>query len=89
MGEEEPVEGPADAAMQTHQPMLTNRIKIPGGIDLGRTVVKVDNSSDFIKTAFDDPAMLRLLLNSDGLAPIIDDIKPMTASMVNNFVGLN
>ena len=61
----------------------------PGGIDLGRTVVNVESSENLIQTAFNDPAMLRLLLNSDGLAPIIDDIQVMTPSMVDHFVGLN
>jgi hypothetical protein len=60
-----------------------------GGIDLSRTEVDVQSSGDRIQTAFDDPAMLRLLLNSDGLTPIIYDIKTMTPAMVNNFVGLN
>jgi hypothetical protein len=60
-----------------------------GGIDLAATEVDVESSRGSIRTAFDDPAMLRLLLNSDGLTPIIYDIKIMTPSMVDHFVGLN
>ena len=61
----------------------------PGGIDLGKTVVSVDASRGVIQTAFDDPAMLRLLLNADGLAPIIYNIRTMTPSMVDHFVGVD
>lgn len=80
----------ADAAMKAEKQPVVNRLsKGPGGIDLSRTVVKVESSGDMIQTGFDDPAMLRLLLNSDGLSPIIYNVKVMTPSMVNNFVGLN
>lgn len=80
----------ADRAMKSMNTGV-NRLaeKAPGGIDLGRTAVSVENSGGEIQMAFDDPAMLRLLLNSDGLAPIIYDIKTMTPSMENHFVGLN
>jgi hypothetical protein len=67
---------------------VRNRLNDLGGIDLGRTQVTVQGAGS-IQTAFDDPAMLRLLLNSDGLAPIIYDVKAMTPAMVNSFVGLN
>jgi len=75
-----------DMAMEA--PKFNNRLT-KGGIDLGRTVVNVESSGDLIQTAFDDPAMLRLLLNSDGLTPIIYDVKVMTPSMVDHFVGLD
>ncbi len=77
---------PVDMAMGA--PKFNNRLT-NGGIDLGRTVVDVRSAGELIQTAFDDPAMLRLLLNSDGLAPIIYDVKAMTPSMVDHFVGLN
>jgi hypothetical protein len=77
---------PEDSLIQDWKPV--NRVST-GGIDLGNTVVDVQSSGDFIQTAFNDPVMLRLLLNSDGLTPIIYDIKQMTPSMVNHFVGLN
>jgi hypothetical protein len=81
----------ADKAMMVRQTRAVNRLNRvnPGGIDLGRTVVTVKNSGGSIRTAFDDPAILRLLLNSDGLTPIIYNIKIMTPSMVDHFVGLN
>jgi hypothetical protein len=75
-----------DRAVQDWKP--ANRLT-PGGSDLGRTVVNVQSSGEFIKTAFDDPAMLRLLLNADGLAPIIYNIRTMTPSMVDHFVGVD
>ena len=80
---------PVDMAMAIINSNQAVIARPPGGIDLGRTVVNVQSSGDFIQTAFDDPAMLRLLLNSDGLVPIIYNIKTMTPSMVDHFVGVN
>jgi 1,3-beta-glucan synthase component len=72
--------GPSDKAMTTSG---------PGGIDLGKTMVSVQAPNGVIQTAFDDPAMLRLLLNADGLAPIIYNVRTMTPSMVDHFVGVD
>ena len=60
----------------------------PGGIDLGKTKVGVRAPNGGVQAAFDDPTMLRLLLNAQGLTPIIYDIKTMTPSMIDRFVGL-
>jgi len=73
----------------TNRILPVNRLRDLGGIDLSNTQVAVHSSGDLIQMSFNDPAMLRLLLNSDGLAPIIIDVKEMTPSMVNHFVGLN
>lgn len=59
-----------------------------GGIDLSRTQVKVAGDPGAIRVAMDDPAMLRLLLNADGLKPIIYNIKPMNTAMIDKFVGI-
>jgi uncharacterized protein YcbK (DUF882 family) len=74
-----------DTAMQA----VNRKPSSTGGINLGSTRVQVETSGDMIQTAFDDPAMLRLLLNSDGLTPVINDIKVMTPSMKAHFLGLN
>ncbi len=76
----------SDRAMNTTP---SNRLKHSGGIDLAQTQVEVQGNGALIQSTFDDPAMLRLLLNSDGLTPIINDIKVMTPAMVDRFVGAN
>jgi hypothetical protein len=63
--------------------------KTTGGINLSHTKIVVKSSGDLIQMTFDDPAMLRLLLNSDGLTPIINDVKIMTPAMKAQFLGLN
>jgi len=79
----------ADNAMTAPNTEEIKKILDPGGIDLGKTIVSVKAGSGVIQTAFDDPAMLRLLLNADGLAPIIYNIRTMTPSMVDHFVGVD
>jgi hypothetical protein len=96
MGTQQNVNG--DQAMQSIiKKVPPNRIskyfetpsKPTGGIDLRKTLVDVDASHGVIQTTFDDPAMLRLLLNSDGLIPIINDINVMTPVMKAQFVGVD
>ncbi len=77
-----------DKAMASNAEEIA-KVLNPGGIDLGKTTVSVKAGSGVIQTAFDDPAMLRLLLNADGLAPIIYNIRTMTPSMVDHFVGVD
>ena len=60
-----------------------------GGINLSRTIVDVESSGDEVGMVFDDPTMLRLLLNSNGLTPIINSVKIMTPSMKSHYLGLN
>lgn len=57
-----------------------------GGIDLGLVNVEVQNKNS-ISTAFDDPAMLQLIVRADGLLPVIYSIKPMSQPMIQSFVG--
>jgi len=83
-----------DKAMQAPQqvkPVVNNRIAkfVKGGIDLSKTVVSVNAPNGGIQITFNDPEMLRLLLNADGLAPIIYDVKVMTPAMADHFVGVN
>ncbi|MDE2232040.1 MAG: hypothetical protein KGJ95_08280 [Candidatus Omnitrophica bacterium] len=75
----------ADKAMQT----LVPKAATPGGIDLTATRVDVSAPHGRIRLSFDDPALLSLLLKADGLAPIIYDVKTMTPSMADHFVGLD
>ena len=62
---------------------------VKGGIDFTSTRVAVSANSSNIQIDFDDPALLRLLLNADGLAPIIYDVHVMSASQADHFVGLD
>jgi hypothetical protein len=86
-----------DGAMQANQVASTpvNRIARfvkpakTGGIDFTKASVSVKAPNGGVQVTFDDPAILRLLLNADGLAPIIYDVKAMTPSMANHFVGLD
>jgi hypothetical protein len=73
----------ADKAMPTVKPAKT------GGIDFTKAQVAVNTSGGSIQMSFDDPAMLHLLLNADGLAPIIYDVTTMSPSMADHFVGLD
>ncbi len=75
-----------DKAMLTAQP---KEEATSGGIDLSKTTVNVVSLRGSIQIAFDDSDMLHLLLNADGLAPIIYDIKMMTPAMADHFVGLD
>ncbi len=59
-----------------------------GGIDLGPVKVKVENKSA-IATAFEDSAMVELLMKADGITPVIYSIKPMTPAMAQNMIGIN
>ena len=59
-----------------------------GGIDLGPVKVKVENKSA-ISTAFEDSAMVELLMKADGITPVIYSIKPMTPAMAQNMIGIN
>ena len=60
-----------------------------GGIDFSGARVFVNAPNGKIKIAFDDPALLNLLIKADGLTPVIYDINVMSASMIDHFVGLN
>lgn len=60
-----------------------------GGIDLAPTKVKVKSDGRGVTTAFDDPAMLQIILESDGLRPVIYNVENMTPSMINLLLGLN
>jgi hypothetical protein len=76
-----------DGAMTASVDLLE---KNPGGIDLSKTLVGVKASEEGgIQLDFDDPAMLQMLLNSDGLTPIIYDVTPMTPAMIDRFIGIN
>ncbi len=77
-------EGSAVQKIAANEAMASN----PGGINIGLVNVEVRNKNA-ITTAFDDQAMLQLLINADGLSPVIYGIKPMTPSMVQTFVGSN
>jgi hypothetical protein len=65
---------------------MASAVSNPGGINMGLVNLKVQNKN-VISTAFDDVAMLQLLLNADGLSPVIYSIKPMTPPMIQNIVG--
>jgi hypothetical protein len=75
--------------MQTRPQAKTPGFANPGGIDFSTATVGVSDPDGDIQLSFDDPAMLRLLLNADGLAPIIYDIQTVTPAMANHFVGLD
>ena len=57
-----------------------------GGIDLGNVIVRSRGKGN-IKTAFDDPAQLAILIRSDGLIPVIDNVKPLTQAAINQLLG--
>jgi hypothetical protein len=57
-----------------------------GGIDLEK--VNVSTRGSGVRTAFSDPEQLIMLLNADGLVPVIYRIQPLTQPMVNMMLGL-
>lgn len=60
-----------------------------GGIDLGKTSVRINASKEGgIQLNFDDPDMLRLLRNAEGLTPVIYSVNVLTPSMADRFVGI-
>ena len=82
-----------DKAMQGQIPAKPvkeiEKLANPGGVDFTKTEVKVNAPNGEIKITFNNPEMLRLLLNADGLAPIIYDVKTMTPAMADHFVGMD
>ena len=58
-----------------------------GGIDLGDVKIQSQNAGE-IKTAFDDPSQLALLLKSDGLMPEIESVQLLTQPQVNMLLGI-
>jgi len=77
----------ANGVSRRDQAMTVDTAK--GGIDLGKTSVTVETDGKGVTTAFDDPALLQLLMDSDGLMPVIYEIQPMTPPMLNHLLGLN
>lgn len=71
------------------QAMATAKKANSGGIDLSKTSIKVEAPQGTIELNMDDKAMLGLLLNADGLDPIIYNIKVMAPSNINHFLGLD
>ena len=66
---------------------VTQDHAMKGGIDLEKTNVQTRGAG--VRTVFSDPAMLRMLLNADGLVPVIYKIEPAAPSMINMLLGLN
>ena len=60
-----------------------------GGIDLEKVNMMIKAGSSKIKTAFDDPRVLKLLIQAQGLFPQVQSIHPMNAPMMNLYLGLN
>ena len=61
----------------------------PGGIDLEKTIVIARQQGPGVKTAFNDPAMLKMLMEAKGLAPVIYGIDRATVPMMNMLLGFN
>ncbi len=57
-----------------------------GGIDLENVVLQSKGTGE-IKTAFDDKAQLDVLLKSEGLVPVIENVKPLTQTAINHLLG--
>jgi hypothetical protein len=76
------------AASQAEVKSATAPVAEKGGIDLGLVNVKVQNKNA-ITTAFDDPAMVQLLMNAEGLSPVIYSIQPLTPVVAQGFLGAN
>lgn len=62
------------------------RLAAYGGIDLEK--VDVNTRGGGVRTAFSDPEQLKMLLNADGLVPVIYKIQPLTVLMINMLLGL-
>jgi hypothetical protein len=58
-----------------------------GGIDLEKVVV--DSRGSGIKSAFNDPRILQMVLDAGGLLPKVKSIKPVNVPMVNMLLGFN
>ncbi len=57
-----------------------------GGIDLEKIHLQSQGTGG-VATAFDDPAQLTILMSSNGLIPTIENIKPLTAPVINQLLG--
>ncbi len=58
-----------------------------GGINLEK--VNVNTRGGGVRTAFSDPEQLKMLLNADGLVPVIYKIQPLTVAMMNMLLGIS
>ena len=84
----EPIVAPTRMRTGRNPAMIsTLEPRTKGGIDLA--LVNLNTLGGGVRTAFSDPKQLQMLLDSDGLLPVIYKVQPMTMPMVNMLLGFN
>jgi len=76
-----------DRDMEQFTPSREDTKADVGGIDLEKTII--EGKAEGIKTGFDAPTQLHMLLNADGLTPVINGLAALSLSAVHTLLEIH